>query len=159
MGINGGEMSATTSINGSSPVTAGMAQGVNLLADLDGSGSLTASLGLITSLVVALSGSSTLTAGMVGVVQMESDLEGSSSVTAAANILANMACALAGSSSVTAALRGTSTFSAAIYVNSGAATSSEIADAVWSQTLSGYDTSGTAGKIVRQIKTTTAAQL
>ena len=147
MALVGGELSSTTGIKSTATVTAGIASGINLEADLAGSGELQNSLlSLITSLQATLAGSSTVTASMVGVVALAADLAGSGDIEGALGIIANLSAELAGVGDVDATLRAIAHLQASIYVNSGAATTQEIAAAVWDEVLDNHLTAGTTGK-------------
>lgn len=144
--IKGGELSSTTLINGTSEMTGGASQGINIESDLAGAGELTAGLSLVTSMIAALTGSGTLTASMVGTIQMASDLAGSGDLTAAMGALTGLIVEMAGSGTLTSDLRGKLAMSADIYVNQAQASVQEIVDAVWNALASEYDLSGTMGE-------------
>jgi hypothetical protein len=147
MAIEGGELSSTTGIKSAATVTAGIASGINLEADLAGSGELQNSLlSLITSLQATLAGSSTVTASMVGIVALAADLAGSGDIEGALGIIANLSAELAGIGEIEGIMKGIANLQANIYVNSGAATTQEIAAAVWDEPLNDHLTAGTTGK-------------
>jgi len=148
MGDKGGLLSATTTTNGSGSVSSGLSMGINILADLDGTGTITsAQLSLITSLAAGLTGSGTITtASLVGIVSLSASLSGTGSLTAGLNVIAYMNSVLVGTSSVTAGLRGTLSMSADIYVNQSQATVTQIVDGVWNALTADYNASGTMGE-------------
>jgi hypothetical protein len=176
----GGELSSTTQIGGMGSLTSGMASGKALTSALDGSGTISsASMALVTSMIAALSGSGVLTAAMVGTTQMAASLAGSGNLAGAMNVLAGLVANLSSTGSLTAELRGDLYMAADIYVNSGTAEVNQIVAAVWSALaaeynesgtmgeklngagsagdpwttdLTGYNTTDTAGKIMKQIK-------
>jgi hypothetical protein len=183
----GGELSSTTQISGSGTLVSNQSNGINILADLDGSGDISnASLSLVTSMIAALAGVGSFEGSMVGIVQLESDLAGTGSIEGALSMLSGLSATLAGVGTLAAAMRGDMFMEADIYVNQSEATVQQIVDGVWeavaldhdtagtmgekmndagsagdpwSTDLDPYTTAGTAGKIVKQIKSMTAAQL
>ena len=127
----GGELSSTTLINGTSEFTGALSSGINIYSDLTGSGTLSsASLSLVTSMAATLTGSGTLSASMVGVVQMVATLAGSGDLTGALSMLSGLIANLTGSGTITADLKGKLWMEATIYVNEGAATVDQIVDGV-----------------------------
>lgn len=147
MGDKGALLSSTTTVNGVGSLASGLSQGINILSDLSGSGTISAaSLSLITQLAAALSGSGTIsTASLVGVVSLASSLSGTGSLTGGLNVIAFMNSVLAGTSSVTAGLRGTLSMEANIYVNQSEATVQQLVDGVWNALAASYNTAGTMG--------------
>jgi len=148
MGDKGALLSATTQLTSSGIVTSGLSSGINILADLDGSGDITnAQLSLIVSLAASLSGSGTITvASLVGVVSLASSLSGTGSLSAGLNLISFMNSVLAGTSDVTAGLRGTLSMSADIYVNQSQATVQELVDGVWNALTANYNNPGSTGE-------------
>jgi len=148
MGDKGALLSATTQLTSSGIVTSGLSSGINILADLDGSGDITnAQLSLIVSLAASLSGSGTITtASLVGVVSLASSLSGTGSLSAGLNLISFMNSVLAGTSDVTAGLRGTLSMSADIYVNQSQATVQELVDGVWNALTASYNNPGSTGE-------------
>lgn len=182
----GGELSSTNKLGGTGTLTASAAQGINIESDLIGSGTIdTASLALVTSMTAGLVGSGTISsASMTGIISLETDLSGAGSLTASLSSIVGLNVAMTGSGTLTATLRGTLSLAADIYVNQSEATVQQIVDAVWNalaaeynvsgtmgEKLNGagsagdpwttdlapYNTDGTAGKIVKQIKAKAAA--
>lgn len=148
MGDKGALLSATTQINGSSSVTSNLSNGINILADLDGSGTITdAQLSLIVQLAADLSGSGTITtANLVGVVALQASLSGTGSLSAGLGLIAFMNSVMEGSGELTATLRGTLSMSADIYVNQSTATVNELVAGVWNAVASAYNNAGTMGE-------------
>jgi hypothetical protein len=148
MGDSGALLSATTQINGDGTVTVNVSSGINLLADLDGIGTISAAnLSLIVQLAAALSGSGTITtASLVGVVSLQASLAGTGSLTAGLSLISFMNTVMAGSGSLTAGLRGTLSMSAAIYVNQSTATVRELVDGVWNALTADYTNPGSTGE-------------
>lgn len=148
MGDKGALLSATTQISGSGAVTSNLSSGINILADLDGSGAITdAQMSLIVQLAAGLSGSGTITtANLVGVVSLQASLAGTGSLTAGLSLISFMNSVLAGTSSVTAGLRGSLSMSADIYVNQSTATVRELVDGVWNALTADYVNAGSTGE-------------
>ena len=148
MGDKGALLSSTTTINGDGDVTSNLSSGINLLADLDGSGTITdAQLSLIVQLAADLSGSGTITtASLVGIVSLQASLAGTGSLAAGLSLIAFMNSVLDGTSSVDASLRGTLSMSAAIYVNQSQATVQELVDGVWNALTADYANPGSTGE-------------
>ena len=182
----GGELSATTYVRGEGSTTANMLSGKFMTADLVGVGTLEGSASLISSLLANLAGTGTLTGDMKLTLAMAAELAGSGNLTAAMALLIPLNAELMGIGSMTANLKGNADMSAIIYVNQSEATTQQLVDAIWNAIavdyntsgtmgnklngagsagdpwttdLSAYNTPGTAGKVVKQIKSMTAAQL
>jgi hypothetical protein len=146
MGDKGALLSTTTTLTSSGVITAGLASGINILADLDGVGTLTANLSLITSMIAALSGSSSVTAGLTGIIQLAADLSGDGQLAGALNIIAFLESNLTGTSSITAGLRGTVSMEANIYVNQSQASVEELVAGVWNALTADFNASGSMGE-------------
>lgn len=127
----GGEMTSTTLIKGAASVSSSVANGINIIASLDGTGTISdAGLSLVTSMIAALAGTGTLTGSMVGTIQMAADLAGSGDITGSLGMLSGMFATLDGSGAITADLKGRLSMAATIYVNEGAATIDQIVEEV-----------------------------
>jgi ABC-type transporter Mla MlaB component len=175
----GGELSSTTMTNGTSTLTGSAAQGINVDSTIAGVGTIdTAGLSLVTSMIALIEGLGELTGSMVGTIQMAADLAGSGDITGALGMLSGMFANLSGEGSLSADLKGKLSMASTIYVNQSEATVQQIAGAIlnalasdynlsgtigeaingagaagnpWITDLSGYTTSDTAGKILREI--------
>ena len=127
----GGEMTSTTLINGTSSVTSSVANGINIIASLDGTGTIdTAGLSLVTSMIATLAGEGAITGSMVGTIQMAADLAGSGDITGSLGMLSGMFATLEGSGAISADLKGKLSMAATIYVNEGQATVDQIVNEV-----------------------------
>ena len=127
----GGEMSSTTQITGTGSLSSSMANGINIISTINGSGTIdTAGLSLVTSMIATIASTGTLTGSMVGTIQMAADLAGSGDLTASLNMLSGMVANLAGQGLISADLKGKLSMAATIYVNEGAATVEQIVDEV-----------------------------
>jgi len=148
MGDKGALLTSTTTITGEGEVIVNLSQGINIEADLDGSGTITdAQLSLIVQLAAAINGSGTITvANLVGIVSLSSSLTGTGSLTAGINVIAFMEAVLNGTTSVTADLKGTLSMSAAIYVNQSEATVQQLVDGVWNALIAEYQNTGSTGE-------------
>jgi len=142
----GGEMSSTTLIKGTSDLTSSQQNGINIIAALEGSGTITtAGLSLVTSMIATIACSGTLTGSMVGTIQMAADLAGAGDITGSLGMLSGLAANLSGTGALTSDLRGTLSMAADIYVNQSEATVQQIVDAVWNALAAEYNISGTMG--------------
>ena len=143
----GGELSSTTMINGTAELTSAASQGINVESTIAGIGTIdTAGLSLVTSMIALIEGLGELTGSMVGTIQMAADLAGSGDITGSLNMLSGMVANLAGSGALTSDLKGTLSMAADIYVNSGAATTQELVDAIWNALAAEYNLTGTMGE-------------
>lgn len=182
----GGEMSTTTSIYGTGSLTSPLSMGITMSADLSGTSDLTVAVGLITSIQAALSGTGDLSVNLSLTLDLAAALIGSGDVSAALNLLIPLEAALSGSGALTLDLKGNADMASNIYVNQSDATVEQIVNGVWNAVasqynvsgtmgeklnaagtagdpwttdLSSYNTTGTAGKIMKQIKVNTFAAL
>ncbi len=182
----GGELSSTTYLGGTGTLTGSLAMGKTMTADLTGAGDVVGSLSLITSLIADLSGSGSLTGDLSLTLSLAADLVGSGDLAGALSLLIKLEADLTGSGTLSANLKGLASLAANIYVNQSEATVQELVAGVWNALaadyntsgtmgekmnaagtagdpwttdLSGYNTAGTAGKIVKQIKSITQAGL
>lgn len=182
----GGELSATTTLVGTGTLTGSLAMGKTMTADLTGLGELTGSLSLITSLLADLSGSGTLTGDLSLTLSLAADLLGEGDLTGALSLLMGLNADLSGVGTLSANLKGLASLAADIYVNQSEATVQELVAGVWNALaadyndsgtmgeklnaagtagdpwttdLSSYNTTNTAGKIVKQIKSIGQANL
>lgn len=173
----GGELSSTTMINGAATMTASQQNGINIVSSIAGVGNIdTAGLSLVTSMISTIAGTGALTGSMVGTIQMAADLAGSGDITGSLGMLSGMVANLAGVGLITSDLKGKLFMEAQIYVNQSQETVQQIVDGVWEALaadhniaatmgellngaggagnpwitdLSGYNTAGTAGKILK----------
>lgn len=128
---SGGEMTSTTRINGTSSISSSLANGINIIASLDGSGTIdTAGLSLVTSMIATIACSGALTGAMVGTIQMAADLAGQGDITGSLGMLSGMVANLAGQGLISADLKGKLFMAAEIYVNESEPTIQQIVDAV-----------------------------
>jgi hypothetical protein len=126
----GGEMSSTTQISGTSAMTTSLANGINIVSTLAGSGDMTVGMSLVTSMIATIACTGTLTGSMVGTIQMAADLAGSGDISGSLNMLSGMVANLAGQGLITADLKGKLFMAAEIYVNEGQATVDQIVEGV-----------------------------
>lgn len=92
----GGEMSATTYINGVGAVSSNLLSGKFMTADLAGVGSLSGSASLISSLLANLSGTGSITGDMKLTLAMAANLAGTGDMTAAMALLIPLNATLMG---------------------------------------------------------------
>lgn len=180
--IKSGALSARNNLSGSSTTSIAMAGGVNGIATLSGSGSLTGTGALIISMVAALSGSGTISSASANAyLNLAAQLAGSGDMAGAVGAIAHATAALAGEGDINGTINALGTLAAAIVVTGSGLTTSNVGQAVWAavasannepgsmgeklndagsasnpwtEDLSGAQTSGTAGwmlKIIQQI--------
>lgn len=142
----GGELSSTTQINGTSTLQASIANGINIVSTMAGSGEMTSGLSLVTSMIATISCTGTLTGSMVGTIQMAADLAGSGNITGSLGMLSGLVANLSGQGLISADLKGKLFMAADVYVNQSEATVQQIVDAVWNALATEYDLSGTMGE-------------
>jgi hypothetical protein len=142
----GGELSSTTHITGISSLESSLANGINIISTMAGSGTMTSGLSLVTSMIATISCTGTLTGSMVGTIQMAADLAGSGDITGSLGMLSGLVANLSGQGLISADLKGKLFMAADIYVNQSEATVQQIVDAVWNALASEYDLSGTMGE-------------
>ena len=142
----GGEMSATTYINGVGAMSSNLLSGKFMTADLSGVGSLEGSSSLISSLLANLSGTGSLTGDMKLTLAMAATLAGLGDLDGSLSLLIPLNAELIGIGSMTADLKGNADLSAVIYVNQSEATVQQLVDAFWNATASEYNSSGTMGQ-------------
>lgn len=127
----GGELSSTTSINGAAEISASQANGINIVASLEGTGTITdGALSLVTSMISTIASTGTLTGSMVGTIQMAADLAGSGDISGSLSMLSGLVATLAGQGLIDADLKGKLFMEAQIYINEGQATVDQIVDGV-----------------------------
>lgn len=148
LGAKGALLSSTTTANGVGELTIlSLAMGRAIAADLTGEGSITAAnLSLIIQLACSdLNGSGTLSASMSGLVQLASSLAGSGSLTASLQLLAFITSSLTGTGSITAALRGTASLEADITPFTELSPEN-LAASVWNAVADSFNSAGTMGE-------------
>ena len=174
-------------IQGSGSISVYGALGINIDSSITGSGAISsANLGLILSAVATIAGIGGLSSDMVGALNASASLAGQGDFIASLGALAGVVASLSGDGSLSGSTTALANISSDIYVNQSTATVNEIVAGVWnavasdfntsltmgnklngagsagdpwSTDLSSYTTTGTAGKIVKQIKAISAAQL
>ena len=142
----GGELSSTTYLTGTGTISGSLTIGKYMTADLTGTGSLVGSLSLITSLIASLSGSGTLSGSMSVTLGLAANLLGSGDLSGALSLLIKMEADLVGAGTITSDLKGISSMFADIYVNQSTATVNELVAGVWNALAAEYNTSGTMGE-------------
>lgn len=151
MGNKGSLLSSTTTINGVATLTGNISSGINILADIDGTSSISAVLSLVTSMNASLTGSGTLVGALVGSVALNATIAGTSSVAAALSLISNMSASLTGNGSLTANLKGTLSLEADIYVNQSQATIDELVAGVWNAIAADYNNGASMGEIMNNM--------
>lgn len=146
-----GGMATYITISGTGAVTsANLAGGKALDAALAGAGDITdAALGLIVQAVANLVGSGSVTADIVGVLQAAASLAGSGDVNGTLDALADLIASLGGTATVTATTGGTTgSLSASITVTGATLTTANVAAAVWSALATQNDLPATMGELL-----------
>lgn len=146
LAMKGGEMSATTMLNGTGALSGTMILTRDLAASLSGAGTLSGSMALITNLVATLAGSGTLGGSLSLSLAMTASIGGSGSLSGTMGLIINMMSTLAGAGSITGNLKGTARLEANIYVNSGTASLNEQVAAFWGAIANSYNDPGTMGE-------------
>jgi len=186
LAIKGGELSSTTYLSGEGTLSGSFLLGKTMTADLAGSSDLVGSLSVITSLLADLAGSGTLSGDASLAISMAADLIGAGDISGALNLLIPLDASLTSMGTIIANLKGSADLAATIYVNQSEATVQDLVAGVWNALaadynssgtmgekmnaagtagdpwttdLSAYNTNGTAGKIVKQIKSIGQANL
>lgn len=184
--IAGGELSSTTGLVGTGNITAALTNARILAAILAGSGSIAGSLSLLSSITSAMVGSGGIGGNLKLASTITANLSGTGALSGSLNLLVPLVTLLTGTGTIAPNLKSRAKLEAHIYVNSGSATIQDLVDGVWSALasdynvsgtmgskmnsagtagdpwttdLSGYTTNGTAGKIVKQIKSIGQANL
>lgn len=153
MGDKGALLSSTTTSNGSGTLSTNLSMGINILAGLTGSGTITdAQLSLVVQLASSLAGSGAISsAALVGTVGLAAALVGSGNLTAGLNVISFMTTTLSGSGGLTASLRGTLALEANIYVNQSEATVQEIVAGVWNALTADFNAANTMGEVMNNM--------
>lgn len=169
----------STNLNGVGSLTIAGVSGLGGVVVMAGSGLLEATGGLLAGLVVEMTGSGNLTALGGGLLEAIVAMAGSGSLSGALGATAGLTVTMPGVGTLSASPSGTGEMVIEIYVNESQATVNQIVTAVWSALaadydetgtmgeklngagsagdpwttdLSGYNTPGTAGKTIKQIK-------
>jgi hypothetical protein len=146
LAIEGGELSATTYITGTSEVTGSFSLGKTMTADLSGSGSLSGNLSITASLIATIAGSGTITASMAATLGLAASLAGSGNLSGSLSLLIPLVASLSGTGTLTSNLKGNLDMEANIYVNQSEATVQSIVAGVWGAVAADYNESGTMGE-------------
>jgi len=121
--------------------------GLFATATLSGVGTISnASLGLIVQMLATLSGVGGLTAGIIGQIQATATIAGTGNLSATISALAGLTATLVGTGNISATALGRGNMAADIYVNSGAASTQQLVNAIWDELTSAHTTAGTFGK-------------
>ncbi len=142
----GGELSSTTHIVGTGGFSGSLTLGKVMEADLAGAGEVTSSMSLITSLLADLAGSGSISGSLSLTLGLAANLAGSGDMAGALKLLVPLAASLTGAGAITGNLKGNADMVANIFVNSGTATVNELVAGVWSALAADYNESGTMGQ-------------
>lgn len=124
--------------------TAGVA-GLSGVVSISGAGLLDATGGLLAGLVVEMDGSGDLTALGGGLLQAIVTMAGSGALSGVLGATAGITVTMDGVGTLTASPKGTGSMVIEIYVNESQATVNQIVAAVWSALAADYNESGTMG--------------
>lgn len=143
-----GGLGSTLHIRGEGDVSDADAWAVKLAeAAISGSGSLTATGGLIVQLVAAVTGSGTVSAADIkAFLQLAAALSGSGVAAGTATGRGALIAALTGASDLDATLTGTGAMAADLVVTGTGLTTANVGEAVWSALAAANNTSGTMGE-------------
>jgi len=143
-----GALAARNSVTGTGDVSDADVWAVKLAeASISGSGSLTATGGLIVQLVAAVTGSGAVSAADVkAFLQLAAALSGSGVAAGSATGLGALIAALTGASDLDATLTGTGAMAADLVVTGTGLTTANVGEAVWSALASANNTAGTMGE-------------
>lgn len=149
MAPKGGGLSAYNQISGEGDVAADLLMGINLEADLTGSGTISAAaLTLIVQLAADLTGSGTISsATLQAIAGLSAALSGSGTISASTlSLIVSMIASLTGSGEASGDLKGIANMSADIVVTGGALTAGQVADAVWDELIADHLDAGSTGE-------------
>ena len=147
--LKGGGMGASAGVEGRGALVSNMAMGKNCEATLAGSGSITPpNLSLLVSLACTILAEGDLSASMVGTVNMAATLAGQGDIDGALGMIAWVTATLTGEGEVSSSttMFGPAHMSANIYVNSGTASTKELAAEVWNSLAADFTAAGTMGE-------------
>lgn len=152
LGPKGSLISATTTVNGSGNIAGSLAQGINIEANLSGSGTITtANLSLIVQLACTILSSGTISnAALIGKVEMAASLAGSGNITSSLNLIANIVSTLTGSGSLTPNLTGTANLEATISPFTPLSPEN-LAASVWNSLTASFNATGTMGEVMNNM--------
>jgi hypothetical protein len=142
-----GGLGTTIGVVGTGIVSNGnLAGGKNAAATIDGLGEIIdASCGLILSAVATLAGIGGLTADILGKLEASADLAGEGDMSGSLGALAGAVADIIGAGTMAGSPNAKAFMSSDIYVNSGTATTKELASEVWNSVASEFNSSGTMG--------------
>lgn len=141
----GGIAAINTLLGGSSVAGANLAGGLNAVAALSGSGSLTATMQLIVSAVAVITATGGLTGNINAIAPLAAALAGGGSLTATLQALGNAVAALTASGSFSSTIRATGTLEALVTSQTELSPES-LAAAVWSAVAAEFNAVGTMGE-------------
>lgn len=142
----GGELSATTMVNGVADLAGTMILTKPLAADLSGAGTLSGSLALLSQLAATLSGAGTLEGSLSQLLSMSASLSGAGGLSGSLGLIVGLISNMVGSGAVTGNLTGIARLEAEIFVNSGTASLNEQVAAFWNAIANDYNNPGTMGE-------------
>jgi hypothetical protein len=139
--IKPGGMGSNTLVAGSGQVSGNLAGGLNAVATLNGSGTISSALAqLVVSAIATLTGVGTINAApLIGVVNAGATLTGSGDLTANLKAIAHAVTTLTGAGSLSVTPRATGSMGATIQAGGELLTSASIATAVWETLAAGFD--------------------
>lgn len=146
VGEKGGELSSTVGMSGLGSIVSNLTNGKGLEANIGGGGSLSATVSLLYQLVASLSGAGSLSGSLSSALGLSANLSGAGSLSATVSLLQAMAASLSGSGIIVANLKQVISMEADIFVNSGTATVNELVAGVWGAVAADFNESGTMGQ-------------
>jgi len=142
----GGQLSSTTAIVGTGSITSALSGGKLMTADLSSGGDLSASMSLVTAVAAAISASGSVSASVSTSIAFAADLIGSGDFEGALSLLIPLAAEITSIGIIEGDLKGNSDLQATIYVSQAEASVQQLVAAVWSALAADYNVSGTMGQ-------------
>jgi hypothetical protein len=146
LAMKGGELSATTMLQGTGAIAPTMYISKDLSSTMGGSGTLEGSLSLLSQLATALAGVGALQGGLSLGLSLATTLSGTGALSPSLGLLVGMIANLSGSGTVSANLTGIARLEASIFVNVSTATVNELVAGVWNALAADYNATGTMGE-------------
>lgn len=154
--LSGGGLATYETMDHGHEMTGGLAQGINLLAELEADGSISlASLATVVSVVCEMVSAAQLDASIVAAAQLTATLVADGDVEATLGALGNLLAELEAAGGLEGAvLSGTASMAAELSTEGGAAeelTAAAVARAVWDEVAAGHADPGTTGAELQRI--------
>lgn len=153
--LRGGGLSSYVTMVHEHELDGGLAQGINLAAELEAAGELDGSLATVVSMLCEMIASAELDADMLSVAQLAATLTAAGETEAAMGALGNLLAQLEAAGTLDdSVIRGTSSMAATLTTEGSASeelTAAAIARAVWDETAAAHSDPGTTGAELQRI--------